>query len=229
MGVAPWGALIGYPLITSDITWPVCFSHQPPATTKITINFPIEIQYTYLENTLEHAKVLEILLDKGLLVIIAAVFGYVLSRMLERFKRDQAILQNIGIKRAESVFLVLAQASRLNGAALGAIKREDKNEIDRIIAEANLLVDLMHEHRYLLGNYYTLCQHYMEIQVDLIHAWACSKSDEFNTFTDQLITLSREMDRMLIVGPSAKFSWRTRWLLLRLKYSKVAPNQSLQR
>jgi hypothetical protein len=181
---------------------------------------------------LDPERVLEILLDKGLLALILLVFGFVLKRALERYKRDQAILLALGKTRADATLEVLAQAARVNGTALSVLeKKPDDSDasarMKRATEEVTKLKVVLDKHRFLIGKYYELCFFYVHIQNFRIKGWYNRKPKEVESLTKDLKLLDHEMERMLDEGPTVRFSIRVRWLLFSISEARAMARDEL--
>jgi hypothetical protein len=120
-------------------------------------------------------RIFEILLDKGLLALVVALFGFVLGRVLERYKRDQALVLELGKARSAAIIAtygILAKyRSRTDQLIVALTTQRPPDELTRaaegLDALHSELEDTISRHRFLLGeDFHQAAIEYANLQRD---------------------------------------------------------------
>jgi|GEM_PF-6307682 Ni,Fe-hydrogenase III large subunit len=131
-------------------------------------------------------KILLILIDKGLLALVATLFGFILARGLERYRRRQLVVGELAKLQATALIETVALFTEYE-AKINAVLRLDKPpdiqnpEREPILRKAieveERLRNLLDKNKFLLGDlYYGVISLYAEEQTKrMLHALAGDK------------------------------------------------------
>lgn len=124
------------------------------------------------------SETVEMILDKGLLALVLALFSFGLSRILARYQRDQSVFAELARLRSKSLvdaFNLLSEYESKVQAILVHKVKEQTGEAIKVNSIASELYDnivsFVDANRFLLGEeMYRLCQEFAKLQTIRIKA-----------------------------------------------------------
>ncbi|WDE07809.1 hypothetical protein SG34_013540 [Thalassomonas viridans] len=147
----------------------------------------------------------EIFLEKGLLAVILSVFTFVLARVLERYKRDQAVFTELAKLRSKSLveaFNLLSEyESKVHGTLVHVVKKETElaKEMNGVAQELHAqLIHMVDANRFLLGEeLYKLCIEFSNLQTSKLKAVDISNLDKLKSIDLEISRIRVQVQRYL--------------------------------